>query len=140
MGINQPTAAVIILRNVESMKSFQISIHILQKVCYSVILGYTGDNCELNYDDCQMSTCKNNGTCVDGVDMYTCLCVPGYTDTNCSTEINECLSSPCAAIANCTDLLNAFEVRYMIIVIIYLAIIHRLLLKFLYGLRVVLPR
>ena len=96
-------------------------------MCYSVILGYTGDNCELNYDDCQMSTCRNNGTCVDGVDMYTCLCVPGYTDTNCSTEINECLSSPCAAIANCTDLINAFEVRYMILFVcvgIYAAMVN----------------
>lgn len=106
--------------------------------CYSVILGYTGDNCELNYDDCQLSTCSNNGTCVDGVDMYTCLCVPGYTDTNCSTEINECLSSPCAAIANCTDLINAFEVRYIIIVM-FPEIINSLLSKFLYVLGVVLP-
>lgn len=75
-----------------------------------MLLGFTGDFCEINYDDCQLSPCNNNATCIDGVDMYTCDCSPGYTDYNCSSEIDECLGSPCGELGVCTDLINAFTV------------------------------
>ena len=35
-------------------------------------------------DECAPGPCIH-GTCKDGVNQYTCTCVPGYTDTNCST-------------------------------------------------------
>lgn len=72
--------------------------------------GFTGDTCEINYDDCQLSPCKNNATCIDGVDNYTCICVDGYLGYNCSTEIDECQSSPCGDAGVCTDMLNGFSV------------------------------
>ena len=34
-------------------------------------------------DDCDPNTCMNNGTCTDGVDDFTCDCLPGFTGKNC---------------------------------------------------------
>lgn len=39
-----------------------------------------------DFDECIALPCKNDGTCTDGVNDYTCLCVPGYSDKNCSTS------------------------------------------------------
>ena len=36
-------------------------------------------------DDCAFGFCFNNGTCIDGLDMYTCACVVGFTGLNCET-------------------------------------------------------
>ena len=36
-------------------------------------------------DDCASSQCQNGGTCVDGINSYSCNCVPGYAGDNCET-------------------------------------------------------
>ena len=36
-------------------------------------------------DYCETSTCDNGGTCIDGIDDYTCECQEGYTGSNCET-------------------------------------------------------
>ena len=36
-------------------------------------------------NECSPDPCLNGATCVDGVNQYTCNCVPGYTGTNCET-------------------------------------------------------
>ena len=41
-------------------------------------LGYNGDFCEKNIDDCNQNSCQHGATCVDGVNIYTCLCAPGF--------------------------------------------------------------
>jgi len=41
----------------------------------------------LDIDDCQPMPCKNNATCVDHVNNYTCTCDSGFTGRNC--EIGE---------------------------------------------------
>ena len=38
----------------------------------------------LDIDDCAGVSC-NNGTCVDGVNEYTCNCNSGYTGEHCNT-------------------------------------------------------
>ena len=40
-------------------------------------------------DDCDPNPCVNKGTCIDGVNNYTCACHPGYEGTNCA--ISKCL-------------------------------------------------
>jgi len=43
------------------------------------VAGFSGDNCELNDDDCVDNGCANGGTCVDAVADYTCRCSPHWT-------------------------------------------------------------
>ena len=42
-------------------------------------LGFEGQRCEINPDDCEDNDCENNATCVDGVNNYMCVCPPNYT-------------------------------------------------------------
>lgn len=41
--------------------------------------GYTGYDCQTDYDDCRSLPCLFGGTCVDEVAGYSCLCHGGYT-------------------------------------------------------------
>ncbi len=34
-------------------------------------------------NECASNPCRNGGTCVDGINSYTCQCVQGYFGTNC---------------------------------------------------------
>ncbi|KAG8447867.1 hypothetical protein GDO86_015106 [Hymenochirus boettgeri] len=45
--------------------------------------GYTGRNCETNLDDCQHHECLNGGSCVDGVNSFTCTCPHSYAGPYC---------------------------------------------------------
>ena len=36
-------------------------------------------------DECAASPCQNGGTCVDGVNSYTCNCEVGYAGKNCES-------------------------------------------------------
>ena len=83
----------------------------------------------MNYDDCATVECRNNGTCEDGIDNYTCTCVPGYEGTHCTVEINECSTHPCVY-GNCTDLLNDFQViLYTVLLTDSFLVTHSLLQK-----------
>ena len=35
-------------------------------------------------DDCDPYPCVNNGTCIDGVNNYTCACPSGFEGRNCN--------------------------------------------------------
>ena len=37
----------------------------------------------VDIDECESSPCKNNGSCVDGIGSYTCVCSQGYTGEEC---------------------------------------------------------
>ena len=41
-----------------------------------------------DFNDCAGSPCLNGGTCTDGVNSFTCQCLPGYQGTRC--EISKC--------------------------------------------------
>ena len=36
-------------------------------------------------DECVNHTCQNGGSCLDGVNNYSCNCLPGYTGSLCET-------------------------------------------------------
>ncbi|KAK9879790.1 hypothetical protein WA026_006852 [Henosepilachna vigintioctopunctata] len=58
-------------------------------VCYCVP-DFHGDLCQYQYDECQLGVrCINGGTCIDGVDNFTCSCLPNLTGVFC-----ECLILP----------------------------------------------
>ncbi len=70
---------------------------------------YTGSNCNVTIDDCEMPTVDcNNGTCVDGNQTFSCACNPGYTGSMCQEEIDECVNSGCLN-GVCIDLLNDYN-------------------------------
>ena len=37
-------------------------------------------------DDCSPNQCQNSGTCVDGVDSFSCTCAVGYEGDLCETS------------------------------------------------------
>ena len=45
----------------------------------------------LDIDECESEPCYNNGTCYDGVNNYTCGCIPGITGYNCETSKCMCV-------------------------------------------------
>ena len=42
--------------------------------------------CLQDINDCDPDPCLNGGTCVDGLDSYSCSCPEGYVDDNCTTS------------------------------------------------------
>uniref|UniRef100_A0A8C8SMG2 Notch receptor 3 n=1 Tax=Pelusios castaneus TaxID=367368 RepID=A0A8C8SMG2_9SAUR len=55
------------------------------------------------------SSCFNGGTCLDGVNSYTCRCRPGFTGTHCQHEIDECQSRPCLNGGVCLDGVESYR-------------------------------
>lgn len=45
--------------------------------------GYTGADCAIKIDHCEISPCSNNGNCVNHVGNYTCDCHVPFAGRNC---------------------------------------------------------
>ncbi|KAI8506502.1 hypothetical protein Bbelb_159290, partial [Branchiostoma belcheri] len=66
--------------------------------------GFTGQNCEINIDDCEDNVCQNNATCLDGVGNYTCLCPKGFVGDFCGVEsVCKNLTDPVNGFATCNS-------------------------------------
>uniref|UniRef100_A0A8C5MI53 Slit homolog 1 protein n=1 Tax=Leptobrachium leishanense TaxID=445787 RepID=A0A8C5MI53_9ANUR len=65
--------------------------------------GFEGPTCAVNKDDCKYSDCENGGTCIDGINMYTCLCTTQYTGEYCEHLVDVCSGemNPCHADSKC---------------------------------------
>lgn len=63
--------------------------------------------CNINIDECAINPCHNGGTCIDGINGFTCVCPEGYHDTTCFSQVNECLSNPCIH-GHCEDKINGW--------------------------------
>lgn len=48
--------------------------------------GYTGQNCEIEVNECQSHPCQNGGTCIDLVGHYICSCPPGTLGMETQTQ------------------------------------------------------
>ncbi|XP_043249526.1 protein eyes shut [Colletes gigas] len=70
--------------------------------CYCID-GYTGINCEINWDDCWSNPCLNGGTCNDAVAAYNCTCAEGFVGINCEQRYSECTNQPCLNNGTCLD-------------------------------------
>lgn len=57
---------------------------------------------------CLSDPCSNGGLCHDGINSFTCTCLPGFRGGRCEQDINECESNPCKNGANCTDCVNSY--------------------------------
>ncbi|CAG5056620.1 unnamed protein product [Parnassius apollo] len=76
-------------------------------MCYCID-GYTGVQCQTNWDECWSDPCQNGGTCIDGIASYNCSCPEGFIGENCETNFNECESNPCLNNGTCIDLTNEY--------------------------------
>ncbi|CAK1549723.1 unnamed protein product [Leptosia nina] len=70
--------------------------------------GFTGIQCQTNWDECWSNPCQNGGTCIDGVAMYNCSCPEGFIGDDCETNYNECESNPCLNNGTCIDMTNDY--------------------------------
>ncbi|XP_064483196.1 protein eyes shut-like [Ornithodoros turicata] len=70
--------------------------------------GYTGYECQTDFDDCRSEPCQSGGTCIDRVAGFSCLCTPGYTGRACETDVDECVSQPCLNGGSCVDDVGGF--------------------------------
>lgn len=48
--------------------------------------GFTGEGCEVNINECEVTTCGQNQECVDGILNFTCQCVPNFIGPDCMFE------------------------------------------------------
>uniref|UniRef100_A0A7N8Y3W1 Neurogenic locus notch homolog protein 1 n=1 Tax=Mastacembelus armatus TaxID=205130 RepID=A0A7N8Y3W1_9TELE len=74
--------------------------------------GYTGTMCNINIDECAINPCHNGGTCIDGINSFTCvykcLCDSGWSGKNCDINNNECESNPCMNGGTCKDMTSGY--------------------------------
>ncbi|XP_024114885.1 sushi, nidogen and EGF-like domain-containing protein 1 isoform X1 [Oryzias melastigma] len=75
----------------------------------SCLAGFTGQQCQIDVDECASSPCQNGGTCEDLTNSFSCECPAGYTGLQCETDIDECDDRPCMNNASCTQGIGAFS-------------------------------
>uniref|UniRef100_A0A5S6QXQ2 Delta-like protein n=1 Tax=Trichuris muris TaxID=70415 RepID=A0A5S6QXQ2_TRIMR len=65
--------------------------------------GYSGTNCELKVETCQMNPCQNGGTCHESGANYTCACAANFSGRHCQSNARTCKEQPCENGALCVD-------------------------------------
>lgn len=52
------------------------------------MLGFAGDQCEYEYNECESSPCLHGGTCTDHIGSYSCSCGRGFTGKRCEEKVS----------------------------------------------------
>lgn len=123
--VGTSVTVVIKVRNIETFESVSQTVTILIKSvdrcfrngktcsenarCIKMNETYHNCHCEdgfsgngylcTNIDDCAEATiCENGGTCIDGINSYSCLCTKEFNGQNCEVSLepqNPCRKNPC---------------------------------------------
>jgi len=75
-----------------SQEPVPISSFVHRSGCECSGTGFTGDQCEIQLNDCASDPCKNGGTCVDGIQSFSCLCLPTFSGDICEHSVNISIS------------------------------------------------
>ena len=52
------------------------------------VAGYTGTDCETDFNECGSNPCQNGATCTHGLNSYQCACATGFSGTNCESDVD----------------------------------------------------
>lgn len=56
-------------------------------VCF-FFTGFSGELCNLEYNECDSNPCLNNGQCTDHIGGFSCKCTRGYTGKRCQIKVS----------------------------------------------------
>ncbi|KRY59976.1 Neurogenic locus notch -like protein 3 [Trichinella britovi] len=79
------------------------------KRCRKCSLGFTGDLCEQDIDECiNLKIRRESGKCINHKGGYTSICNPGYIGEYCELT-DYCASNPCPENSTCKNSLNSYS-------------------------------
>ncbi|XP_073779905.1 protocadherin Fat 4 isoform X2 [Danio rerio] len=70
--------------------------------------GFTGDACELDFDECAKEPCENGGNCYNNPGTYFCQCKEGFSGPHCTIVDNECQTVVCLNGGTCWNRQGGF--------------------------------
>jgi len=66
-------------------------------------------NSNFQSKNCVSNPCSNGGTCMNGLNTFTCQCPSSYTGPTCQVYINYCASSPCQNNSTCINQIGSYS-------------------------------
>ena len=86
IGKIRQNLALFLVYQMSNLKENVISIK-LYFMHYQKLSRNTHNFFSIDIDDCASDPCQNGGTCIDGINSYTCNCDSGYSGSNCEIGI-----------------------------------------------------
>ena len=70
--------------------------------------GFSGDICERDINECLTEPCQNGGTCLDGINSFSCDCPPDFSGPTCEVQVNFCFQDTCQNGGTCFEADDGF--------------------------------